>query len=59
MKPSQRICPDTDHKLTEFYKIKNGYTNSTERFSFSLEIHKCDPSTNLECEDDAAITEVF
>ena len=29
-----------DH-LDSFYKIKNGYTNLTERVSFSVEVHKC------------------
>ena len=29
-----------DH-LDEFYKIKNGYNNQTERISFAIEVHKC------------------
>ena len=29
-----------DH-LKDSYKVKNGYTNETERISFSIEIHKC------------------
>ena len=37
----ERLCPDMEH-LGDFYKIKNGYTNRTERVSFSLEIHQCD-----------------
>lgn len=28
--------------LKEFYKIKNGFTNHTERVSFSMEVHLCD-----------------
>ena len=28
--------------LASILKIKNGYTNSTERTSFSIEVHLCD-----------------
>ena len=37
---SYRLCPDikSDHK---FYQVQNGYTNETQRNSFSVEILTC------------------
>ena len=32
-----RFCPDTKTN-EEFYEVKNGYTNETERKSFSIEV---------------------
>lgn len=36
-----RLCPDYD-TIKDFIKIKNGYANVTERWSFSIEIRICD-----------------
>ena len=35
-----RFCPDFD-AIKDYWRIKNGYTNQTERLSFSIEILKC------------------
>ena len=36
-----RLCPDFDgfSKEKELFKLKNGYNNVTERYSFSTEVH--------------------
>ena len=46
--------------LDSFYKIKNGYTNQTERASFSIEVHKCniDHDGPL-CKSDTEINEIL
>ena len=33
----------------ENWKIMNEYTNTTERWSFELNIYKCNEETNSEC----------
>ena len=35
-----RLCPDFE-SLGDLLKIKNGYSNETERVSFSTEIRLC------------------
>jgi trans-2-enoyl-CoA reductase len=35
----KRICPDFDSYPKEFFRLKNGFENQTERYSFSVEIH--------------------
>ena len=39
---TKRFCPATEI-LGDNYFIKNGYTNSTERVSFSVEVVRCNP----------------
>ena len=39
---SHRLCPDME-KMS-YLRAKNGYTNSDNRMSFSLEIYKCSHS---------------
>jgi hypothetical protein len=34
-----RICPDFESHPQEYFRLKNGYENQTERYSFSVEIH--------------------
>ena len=38
---TSRLCPDFDgfDKSKKLFKLKNGYGNVTERYSFSAEIH--------------------
>jgi hypothetical protein len=45
MSLNQRVCPDKSD-LGDYWEIKNGYSNKTERLSFSFEIIK------TPCEDD-------
>ena len=35
------LCPDID-KVKDWFQLKNGYTNTKERDSFSLEVITCD-----------------
>jgi hypothetical protein len=56
-----RICPDIA-KDDEFYKIRNDYTNTTLRNSFSIEIMKCSKQTSTEkdpCKNDTEIKELL
>jgi len=49
------FCPDTE-RVEEYYKLKNSYSNFTERISFSIEIIKCDNETNnYQCKSDEVI----
>ena len=36
-----RLCPDTDDGFINNYKVRNSYTNATDRNSFSITIRKC------------------
>jgi len=36
----KRLCPDMEG-IEDKWNLKNGYTNMTERTSFSIEIFKC------------------
>ena len=54
------MCPDTDSELlNEYFVIKNGYTNRTERLSFSIEIHKCNDRYNPECKPNEEIVDLL
>ena len=50
------LCPDID-ALTDFYRIKNGYSNVTERSSFSLEIITCNKTIHEDCAEEDDIIE--
>lgn len=47
-----RLCPDTDNGFIENYKVRNSYTNPTDRNSFSISIRKCNPKIEKICESD-------
>ena len=51
--PVRFLCPETSH-ISEYYKLKNGYGNETERYSISLEIIKCNSDSihNYDCKSD-------
>ena len=51
---SHRLCPDMDKM--KYLKAKNGYTNSNQRMSFSLEIYKCSHSN---CKSDSEISNML
>lgn len=54
-----RLCPDME-ALEEYYKVKNGYTNTTERISFSIEVHKClVTKTQKSCKTDLEIEKLM
>ena len=42
-----RLCPDMEKM--DFLRATNGYTNSLSRNSFSLEILKCNKTSNPSC----------
>ena len=50
----QRLCPDIE-KDDKFYQVRNAYSNSTLRNSFSVEIMKCSTSISETCKDDTEI----
>ena len=55
---TKRFCPAIEN-IAEYYEIKNGYTNSTERISFSIEIVKCNRELGEECHDDQYVEKVL
>ena len=50
-----RLCPDME-QMAEFLKIKNGYTNSEDRASFSLNIFKCQGTS---CKNETEIRDLL
>ena len=46
-----RLCPDTDEYI-DWYKVKNSYSNQTERNSFQITIRKCNPKIEKICDSD-------
>ena len=44
------FCPDD--QFNELYKIKNGYGNMIDRFSFSIEIDQCNSKLKNDCESE-------
>ena len=40
-------------------RVKNGYSNSTERTSFQVEIVKCNADMNQTCKNDKALEKVL
>ena len=51
----RRLCPDQESINSDFYKVLNGYTNETERNSFSISIYKCSTSFGNYCQSNARI----
>ena len=51
------LCPDID-KLTDEYRLKNGYSNVIERSSFSLEIITCNKAIHEDCAEEDDIIEL-
>jgi len=51
------LCPDTE-SLSGYYKLENGYSNSTKRSSFSIEILTCSPNTKDNCASEEDIEEI-
>ena len=42
------LCPDVSN-IGDYYKIKNSYSNVTERNSFNLEIITCNKDVHEDC----------
>lgn len=40
-----RLCPDT-HKIKDWWKLKNEYSNHNDRKSFNVQVALCDNSTS-------------
>jgi len=53
-----RLCPDTD-EFIDWYKVKNSYSNQTERNSFQITIRKCNPKIEKICDSDFKIEQVL
>lgn len=51
---TNRLCPN--YEKMEYLKAKNGYINSSDRLSFSLEIYKCSHSN---CKSDQEISNML
>ena len=49
-----KICPNWE-KL-DFLKVKNSYNNKMERYSYSVEIHQCNPKSSSNCQTQEKIT---
>ena len=45
------MCPETE-KVSDFYRVKNSYSNVTERKSFNLEIITCNNIVHDTCADE-------
>ena len=50
------MCPATEN-IPDFYRIKNSYSNVTERLSFNLEIITCNIDVHNDCATDEDISE--
>lgn len=53
IKAGFRLCPDREKM--DYLKIGGGYTDLQSRKSFSLEIHKCNKTVNVDCKDDPLV----
>lgn len=51
----ERFCPPSTNINKEFYKLKNGYTDQKERYSFSVDVEKCNPEKTKNCKSDIEI----
>lgn len=50
------LCPATE-AIEDYYKVKNSYSNVTERSSFNLEIITCNSEVHPDCASDDEIIE--
>lgn len=53
---TKRFCPDINDDFKKFWQVKNGYTNETERISFSVEIVKCN---DADCKSEAQTQKIM
>lgn len=52
---SKRICPDIE-AMKDFWILRNGYTNMTERQSFNMQVALCNQTNDASCRDPADIS---
>lgn len=52
------LCPDIPED-DQFYKVRNKYTDVSDRVSFQVEIHKCSKALNKDCKDESEINDLL